>query len=135
MDSLSILCIVVGLVTIVSRGPLMFMPRATLSFYARLLLSNNARVRVFGVAIATFAMTLLFIPFGEGMLAGFLHVVGWGVAAAAILMLAGPNAFGNLLRTTFDYLENSVSDTILRVLGFLAVVAGAALIYVGVYVV
>ncbi len=135
MDSLSIMCIVLGTLTIVSRGPLIFAPSATLRSYDRLIISTNARFRAFGVVIATLAMALLFLSFGEGALAGFLHAVGWVVAAMALLMLVVPNVSRRFLSAMFDYLENSVDDAIVRILGLLAVVVGAVLIYVGVYVV
>jgi uncharacterized protein YjeT (DUF2065 family) len=80
-------------------------------------------------------MALLFLSFGEGALAGFLHAVGWVVAAMALLMLVVPNVSRRFLSAMFDYLENSVDDAIVRILGLLAVVVGAVLIYVGVYVV
>ena len=135
MDSLSVICIAVGIFVIVRRGPLIFAPSATLRFYDRWLLSTNARFRAFGVVIATLAMALLFLSFGEGSLAGFLHAVGWVVAAMALLMLVVPNVSRRFLSAMFDYLENSVDDAIVRILGLLAVVVGAVLIYVGVYVV
>ncbi len=135
MDSLSIMCIVLGTLAIVSRGPLIFAPSATLRSYDRLIISTNARFRAFGVVIATLAMALLFLSFGEGSLAGFLHAVGWVVAAMALLMLVVPNVSRRFLSAMFDYLENSVDDAIVRILGLLAVVVGAVLIYVGVYVV
>ena len=135
MDSLSIMCIVLGTLTIVSRGPLIFAPSATLRSYDRLIISTNARFRAFGVVIATLAMALLFLSFGEGAVAGFLHAVGWVVAAMALLMLVVPNVSRRFLSAMFDYLENSVDDAIVRILGLLAVVVGAVLIYVGVYVV
>ncbi len=135
MDSLSVICIVIGIVTIVSRGPLIFAPRATLRVYDRWITSTNARFRAFGVAIATLAMALLLLSFGEGALAGFLHIVGWVVAAMALSMLVVPNVSRRFLCAIFGYIENSVDDAIVRVLGLLAVAVGAALIYVGVYVV
>ena len=135
MDSLSIICIAVGFLVIVTRGPLIFAPSATLRSYDRLIISTNARFRAFGVVIATLAMALLFLSLGEGALAGFLHAVGWVVAAMALLMLVVPNVWRRFLSAMFDYLENSVDDAIVRILGLLAVVVGAVLIYVGVYVV
>ena len=135
MDSLSIICIVLGTLAIVSRGPLIFAPRATLRFYDRLIISTNTRFRAFGVVVATLALALLFPSFGEGSLAGFLHAVGWVVAIMALLILIAPNVSRRFLGAMFDYLENSVDDVIVRILGFLAVVVGAVLSYVGVYVV
>ena len=135
MDSLSIICIGVGIVVIGSRAPLIFAPSATLRFYDRWLLSTNARFRVFGVVFATLAMALLFSDFGEGVLAGLLHTFGWFMATVALLFLVLPNVLRRFVQTIFGYIEESVDDGIVRIVGLLAVVFGFALIYVGVYVV
>ena len=50
-------------------------------------------------------------------------------------MLIKPNISRSFIHAVFDYLENSVDNTMLRALGLLTVVVGAALIYIGVYVV
>ena len=134
MDSLSIICIVVGALAILKRGPLIFAPNATLRFYDRLVLST-ARIRAAGVVIATLAMALLFSDFGEGVLAGLLHTFGWLMTTVALLFLVLPNVLRRILQTIFGYIKKSVDDWILRIVGFLAVVFGLALIYVGVYVV
>ena len=135
MDSLSIICIAVGILVIVRRGPLIFAPSATLRFYDRWLLSTNARFRVFGVVFATLAMALLFSDFGEGVLAGLLHTFGWFMATVALLFLVLPNVFRGFIQTIFIYIEKSVDERIMRIVGFLHVLFGLALIYVGVYVV
>ena len=134
MDSLSIICIVVGALAILKRGPLIFAPNATLRFYDRFVLST-ARIRAAGVVIATLAMALLFSDFGQGVLVGLLHIFGWLMTTVALLFLVLPNVLRRILQTIFDYIEKSVDDWILRIVGFLAVVFGLALIYVGVYVV
>ena len=134
MDSLSIICIGVGIVVIVSRAPLIFAPSATLRS-TRWLFSTNARCRAFGVMFATLAMALLFSDFGVGALAGFPHAAGWVVATVALLFLVLPNVLRRILRTIFGYIEKSVDERIMRIVGLLAVVFGLALIYVGVYVV
>ncbi len=135
MDSLSIICIAVGSFAIVSRGPLIFAPSATLRFYDRWMFSTNARFRVFGVVFATLAMALLFSDFGEGVLAGLLHTFGWFMATVALLCLVLPNVFRRFFQTIFGYIKKSVDERIMRTVGFLGVVFGLALIYVGVYVV
>ena len=134
MDSLSIICIAVGILVIVRRGPLIFAPSATLRFYDRWLLSTNARFRVFGVVFATLAMAVLFSDFREGVLAGLLHTFGWFMATVALLFLVLPNVFRRFFQTIFGYIEKSVDERIMRIAGFLGVVFGPALIYVGVYV-
>ena len=135
MDSLSIICIVVGALAILKRGPLIFAPNATLRFYDRWLLSTNARFRVFGVVFATLAMALLFSDFGEGVLAGLLHTFGWFMATVALIFLVLPNVFRRFFQTIFGYIEKSVDERIMRIAGFLGVVFGLALIYMEVYVV
>ena len=134
MDTLSVICVVVGILVIASRGPLIFQPRATLRAYDRWITATNTRCRAFGIVIATIAFALL-LHFGEGALAVFVHAVGWVVATVALMMLITPNISRSFIHAVFDYLENSVGNTMLRVLGLLAVVGGAVLIYIGVYVV
>ena len=134
MDSLSTICIAVGILVIVGRGPLIVAPTATLRFY-RWLLSTKARLRVFGVVVATLSIALLFSDFGEGVLAGLLHTFGWFMAAVALLFLPLPNVLRRFIQSIFGYIEESVDDGIVRIVGLLAVVFGFALIYVGVYVV
>ena len=135
MDSLSIICVIVGALVILTRGPLIFAPSATLRFYDRWLLSTNARFRVFGVVFATLAMALLFSDFGEGVLAGLLHTFGCSMATVALLFLVLPNVFRRFFQTIFGYIEKSVDKRIMRIVGFLGVVFGLARIYVGVYAV
>ena len=118
MDSLSIICIVLGTLTIISRGPLIFASSATLRSYDRLIISTNTWFRAFGVVIATLAMALLFLSFGERALAGFFRAVGWVVATMALLMLIALNVSRRFLSTMFNYLENSVDDVIVRILYF-----------------
>ena len=134
MDSLSIICIVVGALAILKRGPLIFAPNATLRFYDRFVLST-ARIRAAGVVIATLAMALLFSDFGQGVLVGLLHIFGWLMTTVALLFLVLPNVFRRFFQTIFGYIEKSVDERIIRIGGFVGVVFGLALIYVGVYVV
>ena len=134
MESLSIICIGVGILVIVSRAPLIFAPSATLRFYDRWLFSTNARCRAVGVVFATLAMALLFSDFGEGGLAGLFHTFGWFMATVALLFLVLQNVFRRFFQTIFGYIEKSVDERIMRIAGFLGVVFGPALIYVRVYV-
>ena len=135
MDALAITCVVVGVLIIVMRVPLIFVPRATLRAYDRVLFSTNARCRVFSVVIAIVAMTLLLLSFDDGPLAGFLYVAGWIMAGGAVFILVRPRIFRGFWRSMFSFVENSVPAPFLRVGGVLGVLGGVALIYVGVYVV
>ena len=135
MDSLSVTCIAVGILIIAMRAPLIFAPRAALRFYDRAIFSTNARCRAFSVVIAIVAMTLLLLPFDNGPLAGFLYAAGWIMAGGAVFILVLPSIFRGFWRSMFSFVENSVPVPFLRVRGALGVLAGAALIYVGAYVV
>ena len=85
--------------------------------------------------VALLAMLLIFSDFGEGGLAGLLHIFGWFVATVALLFLVLPNVFRRFFQTILGDIEESVNDGVVRIAGLLAVVFGVALIYVGVYVV
>ena len=134
MDGPSILCVVVGILIIVSRGPLLFAPNATIRFYEHLIFSTNTRVRTFGVLVGILAVSLLLLPFEEGGLAEFLHGFGWLVMAAALGILLLPHHFRRLLLGVFRFLERSVEDAVLRFGGLLAVLIGLSLVYLGIYV-
>ena len=134
MDLPSIICIVVGTLAILKRGPLIFAPNATVRFYDRWVLSAT-RIRAGGIVIATLAMALLFSNFGEGVLAGLLHTFGWLMTIGAVLFLVLPSVIRRILQTIFGYIEKSVDERVMRIIGFLGVVFGLALICVGIYVV
>ena len=134
MDALSIVCIVMGCLIIIGRGPLAFDPSRTLRWY-KSFFTTNARLRAFGVSLAVGATALLLAPLGEGLLAGLLYALGWLLAIAALLFLIMPNTFRSIIFLIFDFLEHSVPSAIIRVLGLLATAIGVALVYVGIYVV
>ena len=139
MDALAIICIVVGIGSIVENLPLAYAPIATLRFFNRffnrVFLSTNARCRALGVVIATVAMALFLLPFGDGPLAGFLHALGWVAAAEALWFWILPDSVRRVANATYSFLENSVPAPVLRVFGVFGVLAGSAFIYVGIYVV
>ena len=135
MDALAIICIVAGIFNIVENLPLVYAPSAALRFYDRVFFSTNARCRALGVVIATVAMALFLLPFGDGPLAGVLHAVGWLAAAEALWFWILPDSVRRVVNAIYSFLENSVPTPVVRVLGVLGVLAGSAFIYVGIYVV
>ena len=139
MDALAIICIVAGIFNIVENLPLVYAPSAALRFYDRVLvpvfISTNARCRALGVVIATVAMALFLLPFGDGPLAGFLHAVGWLAAAEALWFWVLPDSVRRVVNAIYSFFENSMPAPVLRVFGVLGVLAGLAFIYVGVSVI
>jgi uncharacterized protein YjeT (DUF2065 family) len=134
VDALSVLCILLGVLIIVTRGPMIVAPRATLRFYERLL-STDARVRGIGLVIGPLAVALVAFTSGEEGAAGILRALGWLSAAATLWLLAVPSSYRRLAQGVLDFFESSVDPAIVRIIGLLAVAIGVALIYVGIYVV
>lgn len=134
MDPVSILCILVGVLVIVGRGPLVFAPQATIRFYERML-STDARVRAIGVPIGLLAAALLVLPPGEGTAAGLLRLLGWIFAVATVWLLVAPGSYRRLAQGVLEFAAQSVDSAVVRGLGLFGVAIGFALIYAGLFVV
>jgi uncharacterized protein YjeT (DUF2065 family) len=85
--------------------------------------------------VALLAAALLLLPLGEGMLFDVLHVFGWIIAALALVTLLVPKILRRFILQFIDAVESSIPNAIVRVLGLVAIAAGLALIYVGIYVI
>ena len=96
---------------------------------------TNARARAWAVLVALLAAALLLLPLGEGMLSDVLHVFGWIIAALALVTFLVPKILRRFILQIIDAVESSIPNAIIRVLGLVAIAAGLALIYVGVYIV
>jgi uncharacterized protein YjeT (DUF2065 family) len=96
---------------------------------------TNARARAGAVLVALLAAALLLLPLGEGMLSDVLHVLGWIIAALALVTFLVPKILRRFILQIIDAVESSIPNAIIRVLGLVAIAAGLALIYVGVYIV
>ncbi|MBW2294524.1 MAG: hypothetical protein JRG94_19765 [Deltaproteobacteria bacterium] len=134
MDYLSILCILIGTLIIATRGPLIFAPRAMLRLI-RWLIATDARLRGIGLVLTVLAAAPLLLPLGEGPVAGGLYALGWLLAFAALWLLFAPGPYRLVAQGVLDYVDGSVDEAIVRILGILAVAIGVALVYVGIYVV
>jgi uncharacterized protein YjeT (DUF2065 family) len=134
MNSLSVFCIVLGTWVIAKRAPLVFAPRRTLRAYDRWVLATTTRMRAFGIAIAIFGITLVFLPLGDAGLARLLHSVGVAMLAVALSVLVLPKWTQRQVRRLVAFVELSVGDRGLRVIGLLSVALGVFLIYLGISV-
>ncbi len=131
MDGLAISCIVVGVLVILARGPLTFAPAATLRVYGTLY-ATDARVRVIGFALAALGAVIIYSGWGVGDLAAqALSVMGWLLcfAGLAVLLFAGP--WRRVADSVMQIASESVDAAFLRVVGVIAVAAGAGLVYLG----
>ena len=135
MDAPSIACVVLGGLIVVGRGPLLVAPRATLRVQERVFFSTNVRFRTSAAVVATLATVAIMLPLGEGAPTGLIRTLGWVVAIAALGGLVQPGPCRRVARATFGFIERRVNDAIIRALGFVALLIGAVLIYLGIYVV
>lgn len=134
MDYLSILCILIGTLIIATRGPLILAPRAMLRVI-RGLISTDARLRGIGLVLVVLAAAPLLLPIGEGAVAGGLYALGWLLAVASLWLLTAPGSYRLVAQGVLDYVDSSVDEAIVRILGIFAVAIGVGLVYVGLYVV
>ncbi len=131
MDGLAIPCIVIGVLVILARGPLIFVPAATLRVY-RNLFATDARVRVVGFVLAALGVVVLRSGWGATSLAAqSLSVLGWLLcfAGLAILLFAGP--WRRVADSLLEIASESVDAALLRLVGVIAVAVGGALVYLG----
>ena len=132
MNSLSVVCIVLGTWIIVKRAPLIFAPTGTLRAYDRWVLATTTRIRTFGIAIAIFGTAIVFLPLGDAGLARLLHAGGVAMLSVALWVLVRPEWAQRLIRRFVAFVEFSVGDMGLRIIGLLSVVLGVFFIYVGI---
>lgn len=132
MNLLSILCVLLGILIIATRGPMIFAPAATLRFFDKLI-STNAGIRGIAAVLAPFAVALLALPVDDGRMTEVLRFFGWLWAAAALWLFAVPDSYRRLAGGVLDFMA-SVDESIIRMIGAVAVAIGIALIYFGVFV-
>jgi uncharacterized protein YjeT (DUF2065 family) len=131
MSTSALICIIVGSLIIVGRGPLVIAPAATLAFYRRLF-ATDLQVRVFGVFLL--ALGAGFAAAGRAATGVVGEIALIGGAAVALFALAAMLAFPAWMRSFADGVfdvASAMDSASLRVMGVLAVLIGAALIYVG----
>ena len=134
MNSMSVVCIVLGTWIIVKRTPLIFAPKGALRAYDRWVLATTTRIRTFGIAIAIVAITLAFLPLGDAGLARLLHAGGVVMLPVALSFLILPKWTQRQIRRLVASVELSVGDMGLRIIGLFSVVLGVFLIYLGISV-
>ncbi|MEE9280932.1 MAG: DUF2065 family protein [Myxococcota bacterium] len=131
MDALAIPCILIGVLVILARGPLIFAPAATLRVY-RKLIASDARLRVVGFVLAALGAAVVRSGWGvEGLAAQALSVLGWLLCFAGLAVLLFPGPWRRVADSVLGIASESVDAAFLRVVGVIAVAAGAGLVYLG----
>ena len=134
MNSVAIFCIAMGILYVVSRLPMVFAPKATLRRGRELVFSSNPRVRIWSLLMAPAVLGLLFLPFGEGLIPVTLHFLGWLLTLVLVLSFLAPGFAREIVGGFYDFLEEAVSERLLRGLASFGVAFGLGLIYLGFFV-
>lgn len=133
MSSTAAFWILVGILILVSRGPLLIWPTETIETYERFL--RSGWTRILGLVPLGLGAGLLLLPFGPNAPHALLEALGWIGLAAAIFLLAAPQAFRALALSVFDFSKRRLSRRSLRLVGALAVLIGLTLIGIGLSIV
>jgi hypothetical protein len=131
MDTISTLYVLLGVLIIATRGPMIFVPQATLRVLRRLV-ATDARVRVIGLLVVPLAAAAIQVPPGRPG-AEVLRVLGWIWAGAALWIVLAPGSYRWVTLGVVDFFDSSPGTSDMRMIGVLAVALGAGLIYFGIY--
>ncbi len=129
MDTISLLCIVVGALVITARAPLLFAPTATIDFYARLL-GTDLRVRALGLGHGVLGLFLI-LPARDGAISDQIaYWIGWILVLGSLVLLAVPGPYRRFAESLFDQFRRT-DTTAPRMIGVLGILIGALLVYLG----
>jgi hypothetical protein len=119
-----------GLLIIISRGPLVIAPGASLNVFMRMI-GTNTRTRIFGLCLLPLGALLIWVGNAEyGDLAAVLMVIGWIIGGGAMVMLIFPQAYMALAESIVP--EDVAGDLYgWRVLGAIGVLIGCVFVYFG----
>lgn len=121
--------IIIGALIILSRGPLLVAPRATLDLY-RKLVATRTRVRLFGlVLMALGAAMFYYCHGGHNAPELIIQILGAFIATMAFfLMLIMPWLYMLIAQSIIDAMD----EVMARLFGLVSVIAGAIIIYLGI---
>ena len=128
---LGILCIAIGVLIIVGRGPLIFAPARTLEVYRRMM-GTEAAVRVVGLCIGGLGAGATVLARGGGETGvSVVFAIGLVLAVAGLMLLVFPSQFRGVAGHVLDFMRDSVDPGVVRALGGVAVGIGAYVVYFG----
>ena len=134
MNSVAIFCTAMGIVYVASRLPMVFAPKASLRRARELVFSSNSRVRIWSLSAAPIVLCLIFLHFGEGLIPVTLYFLGWLLTPLLILFFLAPGLTRKIFGGFYDFLEEAMSERLLRGLAIFGVAFGLGLIYLGLFV-
>jgi len=128
MTATSIVMICFGILIVASRGPLIFAPGKTRDTYLRWI-GNDQTLRMYGIVIGIISMLIIWVTRQDvGAAAQFVHGFGWFLAVmCALVLIPFPGPVGRIGAAIWG----KFSEPVLRGLGVLSVLVGAAMVYYG----
>ena len=126
---LSVFCVSLGVLIIVTRGPMLIAP-AWMTRFLHKFVETDGRIRAIALFAGPLAFASITLPLGHGAAAGVLRVFGWIWAATTVWLLVTPGSYRNLVHAFLRFFESS-GELSMRVLGLIAVGAGVWLVDYG----
>ena len=126
MNPALIACLIFGALIIIARGPFIFWPDATVSFYRDKVFTNASRIRM--LSVIPFLIGLSLVATTSDLQNGFAFLttaLGLVLLSGCGILILVPNDVANLVTTMLDLLSNNL----LRGLGVISVAFAAIWIY------
>jgi len=128
MNPLAIICLIIGTLIIISRGPLIFAPGPTLKLY-RKLLDKNSKIRIMG---------LVFLPLSIGMIltardhphSGAVIMMGLGYFFTFVFVVFLV-IFTGVYKLIANAFLDAMDNVMLRSLGVFSIGLGILFFYLG----
>jgi len=132
MNELALVSVVAGAVIIAVRVPFVLAPLAAAAF-ARRFIASSAGIRVAGVLFAVLGLAMILSARGSAERAAWvISILGWfWVLAAVFLLLIFTSFYQRVAAGIMDALDE---PALLRLLGVVATLFGAFLVYLGIAV-
>lgn len=132
MSALGIVVALVGVLVAVTRGALVFAPRAALDWQVRVTQSDLA-LRGAGALLVVLGPGLIYLAREERGAAGLLAVLGCLWALMALWLLASPTSYRRVALEWLEFFRDSADPAVVRILGLLGAAIGVALVYAGLF--
>jgi hypothetical protein len=130
MNELALVSVVAGAVIIAVRVPFVFAPEAA-GAVARRFVASSAGIRAAGLIFALLGLAMILSAQGAAQGAAWvISILGWFWALAAVFLLLIVTAFYQ--RVAVGILDVLDEPALLRLLGVVATLFGAFLVYLGI---
>jgi len=132
MSNLALVSIIFGAIIILTRGPIIFVPEASMKFFLKLIFSSNTRIRIFGIFAVALGMIMINVAQGYDQTAALIiKYFGWFivVVAGSISLI-----FTSIFKDICLNIMGNMDELILRIIGIFGVGLGAIFIYLGLVV-